>query len=299
MKKNLCWPIALALLAVAPAAFAGEPAGDEGKVEEKVEQNVEKRVMFIAAPDGTTQEVEVVHANPRVEVKVLRQEEGEGPHFVWHDASGGVHELNAQMGDFVFAPGAERGYLGVELTDLTPELRTHFGARDDAGVLIGRVAEESPAARAGLRVGDVLTHIDGQPVGSSFDATARVGGHEEGTMVALEVVRGGRVETLSATLEKRERAQISVRPLLRRLGEEGSTFTYEVDPGAIHEQIEGMEHYFASPQWKTQVMEIEGIDEDIRGRLEKIEMEIERLQDQLGVDVTIELEDEEQEDDDG
>jgi len=296
VKKNLCWLIALALLAVAPAALAGEPEGGD---EPTIETTLEKRVMVISAPDGTTREVEVMAAKPRVEVKVLHEQEGEAPHFVWHDASGNVHELNAQMGDFAFAPGAERGFLGVQLTELTPELRTHFGAREDAGVLVAKVVEDGPAAKAGLRVGDVLTHIDGEAVTSSFDATARIGAQESGTVVALEVVRDGQVNDLSATLEKRERAQLHVGPLLRRLGEEGSTFTYELDPQALNEHMEGMERYFASPDWKTQVMEIEGIDEDIRARLEKIEVEIERLQDQLDVDVTIELEDEEGEDDDG
>ena len=42
--------------------------------------------------------------------------------------------------------GASRGYLGAALTDLTPELRGHFGAPEDAGVLVARVEEESPAA---------------------------------------------------------------------------------------------------------------------------------------------------------
>lgn len=275
MKKNLCWLIALALLAAWPAAaLAGEP---EGEGEEKVEKKLETRVLVVPGSEDRA----VVRLNPRLRVKVLEKQEGEGPHFVWEDADGTVHELDTRMGDVTFAPGAKRGFLGVQLTDLTPELRTHFGAREDAGVLVARVVEESPAARCGLRVGDVLTHVDGEPVTSSFDATARVGGYEEGTAVALEVVRDRHVETLSATLEARERAQIAVGPLLRRLGEEGSTFTYEFDPEALNEHIEGMEHFFASPEWKEQVMEIEGIDDDIRQRLEQIEVELERLQDQL------------------
>ena len=46
--------------------------------------------------------------------------------------------------------------LGVGLTDLTPELREHFGVGGDAGVMISRVVEDSPAAKAGLRVGDII-----------------------------------------------------------------------------------------------------------------------------------------------
>ena len=51
------------------------------------------------------------------------------------------------------APRLSGGYLGVELVDLTPELREHFGAPRDVGVMVGRVEPGSPAARAGLEVG--------------------------------------------------------------------------------------------------------------------------------------------------
>jgi predicted metalloprotease with PDZ domain len=92
-----------------------------------------------------------------------------------------------------------RGYLGVELTELTPELRTHFGAPSDAGVMVARVVPDSPADRAGLKVGDILTALDGKPVASSWDVRARVRPMEEGAMLPLEVRRDGTARAARST----------------------------------------------------------------------------------------------------
>lgn len=62
--------------------------------------------------------------------------------------------------------------LGVMVTGLTPELRTHFGATTDRGLLIARVELDSPAARAGLRVGDVIVEVGGTMVDDAGDVIA-------------------------------------------------------------------------------------------------------------------------------
>src|SRR5688572_3678790 len=48
--------------------------------------------------------------------------------------------------------GGKRAYLGVSLVDLTPELREHYGAEKDAGILVGSVEEGGPAEKAGVRI---------------------------------------------------------------------------------------------------------------------------------------------------
>ncbi len=60
--------------------------------------------------------------------------------------------------------GIERGYLGVSIQPLDRELADYFGLPDTAGVVVNSVAEDSPADRAGLRPGDILTHLDGNPI---------------------------------------------------------------------------------------------------------------------------------------
>jgi S1-C subfamily serine protease len=86
----------------------------------------------------------------------------------------------------------ERAYLGV-------------AARSDMGrVTVDRVQANSPAARAGVRSGDRITHLDGRAVGSMNDVAAILGRHTPGDVVGLVVERGGGPEqSLEATLEDR------------------------------------------------------------------------------------------------
>lgn len=98
----------------------------------------------------------------------------------------------------------KRGFLGVDLLELTPELRRHFNAGEDAGVLVAHVESDSPAANAGLEVGDVLVSIDGKPVQSSWSLRELIAPKKADDKVSLEVVRDGARRTLQATLVERE-----------------------------------------------------------------------------------------------
>jgi putative serine protease PepD len=89
----------------------------------------------------------------------------------------------------------QTGYLGV-----TPSLTT-TGGQD--GALIQEVAPDSPAARAGLRAGDLVTSIDGQAVQNYSEMVARVRAHKPGDKVTLTVTRGGNETTITATLTQR------------------------------------------------------------------------------------------------
>jgi len=114
------------------------------------------------------------------------------------------------------APGAPRaprlsgGYLGVELVDLTPELREHFGAPREVGVMVGRVEAGSPAARAGLEVADVVVRIGEEPVHDSWGFSGEVSTREGGETIALAVVRDRRERRIDATLERRERDAVDI-----------------------------------------------------------------------------------------
>jgi hypothetical protein len=96
------------------------------------------------------------------------------------------------------------GYLGVETTALTPELRRHFGAPEDTGVLIGRVEEGSPAAAAGLRVGDVLTRVDDGEVTSGGSLRRLVRAYEKDETATLEFWRGGKSATTTVAFDERQ-----------------------------------------------------------------------------------------------
>lgn len=268
----------------------GDPSASEAEGDGPIVE-VEKVVVPVEGEgDGTPgqKKIRVVVKKGDGEPEVREFMVPAGAHF---EALGG--ELGEHFGSHIAAPrvwfgDGPRGYLGVELTALTPELRRHFGAAEETGVLVGRVEPDSPAERAGLRVGDVLTHVDGKPVGSTLDVIRAVGPKQDGEIVALEVMRGGRVETLSAAVSQREVSRLDVGPLVRRFAVEGDEF--EVDLEALSGKMERLDEYFAGPEWKAQVERLEGLGTELEKRLEGLEVEFERLEGEMGdLDVQVEV----------
>lgn len=99
-----------------------------------------------------------------------------------------------------------RGFIGVSLMEITPELRVHYGAPKDAGVLVSDVRADTPAAKAGLEVGDVITAVDGKRVAWSGDVSRGIRSRKAGETVQLDVVRDRVPRRLTVTVgERRER----------------------------------------------------------------------------------------------
>lgn len=84
------------------------------------------------------------------------------------------------------------GRIGVQVQPMTPELRQHFGAPPDRGLLVVRVEADRPAARAGLAVGDVILEADGEAQRRTWDLVRVVGRAPEGRTLPLRVLRSGR-----------------------------------------------------------------------------------------------------------
>lgn len=97
-----------------------------------------------------------------------------------------------------------RAYLGVSLTNLTPELREHFGAPKDTGVIVESVQKDSPAASAGVRVGDIVLAVDGADVKSSSDLRKALHEKKDGESVRIEILRGRARQTLVASVKERQ-----------------------------------------------------------------------------------------------
>ncbi len=93
-----------------------------------------------------------------------------------------------------------RGALGVEVQDPNAQLARLLGLGDARGAVVTRVASDSPAARAGLRPGDVITALGGQRVADARDLRSIESRSRTGATLALDVVRDGRKLALSATL---------------------------------------------------------------------------------------------------
>jgi len=96
-----------------------------------------------------------------------------------------------------------RGFLGVDIQDLTPELAEYFGLKDIKGVLIPEVQKDSAAEKAGLKPNDIIVEFEGKPVETAQELQKCVAMFEPGTTVKIVVLRDGKRETLTATLTKR------------------------------------------------------------------------------------------------
>jgi membrane-associated protease RseP (regulator of RpoE activity) len=110
-------------------------------------------------------------------------------------------------GDFVFAFGNRR--IGVSTQTLTKQLADYFGVKD-GGVLITSVSDNSPAAKAGLKAGDVITAIDGEKVSSPGDISRGLSKKDTGD-VSLTIVRDRNTRTVTVTPEKNDQPNI-IRP---------------------------------------------------------------------------------------
>jgi serine protease Do len=96
-----------------------------------------------------------------------------------------------------------RGFLGVNVQDISPALADSFNLKNRAGALVAEVTPDSPAAKAGLKEGDVITSFNGQPVADANRLTIEVTSVAPGVKVNLDVLRDGKPEQLVATTGER------------------------------------------------------------------------------------------------
>lgn len=95
-----------------------------------------------------------------------------------------------------------RGFLGVVIQDLTPELAEGFGLDSTDGALVSDVMEDSPAAQAGVERGDVIIGFDGRPIKEFTDLRRMVTQTDVGSEVPVRVIRDGEEVVLNATIEE-------------------------------------------------------------------------------------------------
>jgi len=93
-----------------------------------------------------------------------------------------------------------RGYIGIGIQEVTPDLAKAFNVPPEQGALVGNVEPNSPGAKAGLQRGDVITELDGQPITGPNDLRLRVGAMPPGTTVHLKVSHNGESRDVGLTL---------------------------------------------------------------------------------------------------
>jgi serine protease Do len=104
------------------------------------------------------------------------------------------------MDQLIASGSVRRAKLGVSIQPITPDMAAAMGLESSRGALVSTVEAGSPAARAGLKQGDVITHYNGKPVSDNNQLRNVVSQTTPGTTVPLQVLRNGRSETLQATV---------------------------------------------------------------------------------------------------
>jgi serine protease Do len=94
------------------------------------------------------------------------------------------------------------GHIGIGIADITPENAKFFDESNPTGGVVTQVEPDSPGAKAGLQIGDVITEIDGQKVSDAGELQVLVGQKQPGTKISLSVLRGGKSMTIPVTLEE-------------------------------------------------------------------------------------------------
>ncbi|MGO9647334.1 MAG: Do family serine endopeptidase [Terriglobales bacterium] len=93
------------------------------------------------------------------------------------------------------------GYMGIGISDVTPENSKFFNLTDAEGALVTQVETDSPAAKAGVKVGDVIRELDGKQIPDAGELQVEVGQKRPGTTIKLSILREGKSMTVPVMLE--------------------------------------------------------------------------------------------------
>ena len=102
-----------------------------------------------------------------------------------------------------------RGWIGIETQDITPELAEGFGLARKSGAIIAGVVRGGPADRAGIKPGDILSNVQGKPVGDTNQMLTLISSLPPGQKAQLTVIRKNQQSTLDVTVGKRPRPKPS------------------------------------------------------------------------------------------
>jgi serine protease Do len=207
-----------------PAAKAGIRSGDtivefDG---ERVRSVRQFSRLVKETPEGRTVKATVVRNGARQTMDVTPDARAFGfsGDFVLPDIDIDLERAERAMRDlprnfsFDFGLGgpipSARGRLGLTLAPLTEQLATYFGAEE--GVLVSSVEADSPAAKAGVKAGDVITTVNGRRVDEPHDVTGEIRELENRT-IEVGIVRDRKSQTLKIEVPERPARRRGARPI--------------------------------------------------------------------------------------
>lgn len=108
------------------------------------------------------------------------------------------------IGQLIEGGSVTRGWLGIQLQEVTTEIAAAMGLKQRGGVLVAEVMDGTPAKKAGLRDGDVILGVAGEDVETTNELSRRVASYPPGRKIDLKVHRDGKIRNMSVTLGKRD-----------------------------------------------------------------------------------------------
>lgn len=114
------------------------------------------------------------------------------------------HKRDNKHGNIAITQPYKRAYMGVYLQGLNDQLGEYFGVNDGDGALISQVEDDSPAAKAGLRAGDVIIGIEKDRIDGPSDVTDLLEDYRKGDQITVTVVRDRRENTFRVELDENE-----------------------------------------------------------------------------------------------
>jgi serine protease Do len=117
-----------------------------------------------------------------------------------------------------------RGWLGVGIQDLTPELAEYYGLKEKQGVLVAQVFEDDPAEQAGIKPNDIIIAVDGKTINSSRKLTSTIAAIPVGKKAAIKILRDGKEQTLNVKISKRDDSEL----VAKRESESGGELGFQV-----------------------------------------------------------------------
>ncbi|MBU0529206.1 PDZ domain-containing protein [bacterium] len=194
---------------------------DEKKIEVKTEVKDNKFHCTITE-DGKTEEYEAdlndddamakIHeklAGHNCEVLVMPKKKCDKDEMVWKTKDGCDEKkikIIKKYKDEPLLADEKTGFLGVQIQDLSEQLSGYFKVKDGNGVLVSEVVKDSPAEKAGLKAGDIITRVNDKDIENAGDLTMTIRGYEPETKVAVAIIRDGKKKQLDATLGESEQA---------------------------------------------------------------------------------------------
>lgn len=152
-----------------------------------------------------------------------------------------IHLAKKVIGDLIEKGRVIRGWIGVQIQELTDEMVQHYGLKEKKGVLVVDVFEGQPASEAGIKQDDIIIEFNGKPVNSVDELRTTVQATKIGEKVPVKIIRDGKEKILYVQVKERtETEEVLTKDSLTKYGMTLQTLTKELASKLEVEYTEGI-----------------------------------------------------------